>query len=102
MRDDHIYSPTRASLDPNYIGGYACDNLCMSLHCIYNTKTFEEAVLKVINLCGDSDTTGSVTAQIAGAIYGIENVPQDALNAVLNWDQGEIGLRTLYLMKIKL
>ncbi len=43
----------------------------MALHCIYTTGSFEDAVVKCINYAGDADSTGSVTGQIAGAIYGL-------------------------------
>ena len=43
------YSPTRTAKNPGYVGGYACDNLAMSLHCIYHTDSYETAVLRCIN-----------------------------------------------------
>jgi ADP-ribosylglycohydrolase len=32
----------------------------MALHCLYTTSSFEEALVKIINYAGDSDTTGAV------------------------------------------
>lgn len=46
-----------------------------ALWCLYNTDNFEDAVIKAINLCGDADTVGAVTGQIAGAMYGVKRVP---------------------------
>ncbi len=43
----------------------------MSLNIVYNTTTFEQSILKAVNLGGDADTLGAVVGQIAGAIYGI-------------------------------
>ncbi|BAI81623.1 conserved hypothetical protein [Deferribacter desulfuricans SSM1] len=40
------------------------------------SKNFEEAVLKAINIGGDTDTIGAVTGAIAGAIYGFESIPK--------------------------
>ncbi len=47
------------------------------------------AVLKAVNLCGDADSVGSVTAQIAGALYGARSIPKDWLAALNQWDDGE-------------
>ena len=41
---------------------------------IYYTNTFEDAIIKVVNLRGDSDSVGAVVGQIAGAYYGLENI----------------------------
>ena len=46
------YAPTRARNQPGYVGSYAMDGLGMALHCVYSTFTFEEAVLKCVNMAG--------------------------------------------------
>ena len=51
------------------------DNLVMSLHIVYHTKSFEEAIIKAVNLRGDSDSVTSVVGQIAGAYYPLEDIP---------------------------
>ncbi|KAA0258861.1 hypothetical protein FHQ18_02640 [Deferribacter autotrophicus] len=48
------------------------------------SSCFEEAILKAINIGGDSDTIGAVTGAIAGAIYGIDNIPDRFLKYVYN------------------
>eukprot|EP00357_Protocruzia_adherens_P006269 CAMPEP_0115011882 /NCGR_PEP_ID=MMETSP0216-20121206/24350_1 /TAXON_ID=223996 /ORGANISM="Protocruzia adherens, Strain Boccale" /LENGTH=484 /DNA_ID=CAMNT_0002380721 /DNA_START=131 /DNA_END=1585 /DNA_ORIENTATION=+ len=88
------FSPTRARQQPGYFGSFSMDGLLVSLYCFYRTNSFEECMLKVINFRGDSDSTGSVCGQMAGALYGIQSVPKDAIHSVLKWDNnGEIGLR---------
>jgi len=94
------YSPTRASEHPDYIGSYAMDALAMALHCVASTSTFAEAVLRCANLGGDSDSTAAITGQIAGAIYGARAIPQDWIDAVLQWDpHGDILLRAHKLFR---
>ena len=94
-----MYSPTRATQQPGYIGSYAVDALAMALHCIYHTSSFTECVLKVVNLGGDADSVGSVAAQIAGAIYGLAAIPPHWINQLMHWDNhGEIPLRALLLL----
>jgi len=76
------YAARRAADQPGYVGSYAMDALSMALHCVYTTRSFAGAVLKAANLRGDSDTVAAITGQIAGAIYGITNVPKDWIAAV--------------------
>ena len=47
--ENYKYSPTRSAINPGYVGGYACDNISMALHCVYHSETFEEAILRCIN-----------------------------------------------------
>jgi len=95
------YSPTRAKSQPGYIGSYAMDALAMSLHCIYFTNSFSEAVLKVANLRGDSDSVAAVTGQIAGAIYGVSSIDNKWLDILLRHEkfEGDLFLRAYKLFK---
>ena len=98
---DFRYSPARANSQPGYVGSYCMDALAMALHCVWTTDTFVEATLKIINMRGDSDSTGSVCAQIAGSIYGISAIPKCWIEAVQRWDAGGmIALRGWRLMKL--
>eukprot|EP01090_Pellita_catalonica_P015422 TRINITY_DN4185_c0_g1_i1.p1 TRINITY_DN4185_c0_g1~~TRINITY_DN4185_c0_g1_i1.p1 ORF type:complete len:436 (+),score=91.33 TRINITY_DN4185_c0_g1_i1:173-1309(+) len=91
---DHKYAPGRSKEQPGYIGSYSMDGLAMALHCVYTTKTLEEAMLKCINMRGDADTTGAITGQIAGAIYGVSAIPDEWIKTVMRWDpKGYIPLR---------
>ena len=97
---DFRYSPKRSESQPGYIGSYAMDGMAMALHVIYYTNTFEDAIIKVVNLRGDSDSVGAVVGQIAGAYYGLENIPPDWIKAVSQWDNYEIPLRGYILQKL--
>lgn len=46
------------------------DALAMSLHIIYYTSSFTEAVATAANLGGNSDTIAAIVGAIAGALYG--------------------------------
>lgn len=63
-------------------GGYVIDTLEASLWCLLNTSSYPEAVLKAVNLGGDTDTTAAVTGGLAGIYYGIENIPQEWINQI--------------------
>lgn len=38
-------------------------------------ETFEEAVIRAVNLGGDTDTAGAISGALAGACWGIESIP---------------------------
>jgi ADP-ribosyl-[dinitrogen reductase] hydrolase len=42
---------------------------------LLTTDSFEEAVVQVVNLGGDTDTAGAVVGALAGAAYGLEAIP---------------------------
>lgn len=69
---NYTYNPTRARVQPGYVGSYCMDALAMALHTVWNGKSFFEIALKNANIGGDCDTVGAVAGQIAGAIYGID------------------------------
>ena len=55
--------------------GYSVASLEAALWCFYNSTSFREALLMAANLGDDADTTAAITGQIAGAFYGIDNIP---------------------------
>lgn len=56
--------------------GYVLHTLTASLWCLLTTSTFQECVLKAVNLGGDTDTTGCVAGGLAGVHYGLASIPQ--------------------------
>jgi ADP-ribosylglycohydrolase len=69
--------------------GYVVDTLEASTWCVLNSSSFEEAVLKAVNLGGDTDTTGCVTGGLAGCWYGIESIPGEWLEQIARRDDIE-------------
>merc|ERR1719218_119387 len=59
-----------------YFGSYSLDGLALALWSVYHTTSFDEAVTRSVNLLGDSDSHGSITGQLAGAIYGYNAINQ--------------------------
>lgn len=57
--------------------GYVVESLEAVLHCFATTNSYKEAVLKAVNLGGDTDTTAAITGQLAGAYYGLESIPKE-------------------------
>lgn len=55
--------------------GYCVDSLEAALWCFNITSSFEEAILMAANLGDDADTTAAICGQIAGAFYGVADIP---------------------------
>lgn len=62
--------------------GYVLHTLESSIWCFLTTDSFPDAVLKAVNLGGDTDTTGCVTGALAGLYYGEEAIPTEWLNVL--------------------
>jgi ADP-ribosyl-[dinitrogen reductase] hydrolase len=57
--------------------GYVLRSFEAALWAFDATDTFKDAVLLVTRLGRDTDTTGAITGQLAGAFYGFEGIPVD-------------------------
>lgn len=56
--------------------GFVIDTLISAVWCFYHSNGYSDSVLKAVNLCGDADTIGAVCGQMAGAYYGVNNIPK--------------------------
>lgn len=64
--------------------GYVVDSLEVALYCCYNTDNYKDAVLKAVNLGGDTDTNGIITGSLAALYYGLDSIPREWLDSTLN------------------
>ena len=55
--------------------GYVVDSLEAALWAFHKSEDFRSGALLAVNLGDDADTTGAVYGQIAGAYYGIDDIP---------------------------
>ncbi|MGQ0596939.1 ADP-ribosylglycohydrolase family protein [Aquabacterium sp.] len=55
--------------------GYCVASLEAALWCFTTTESFESAILAAANLGDDADTTAAITGQVAGAFYGVDDIP---------------------------
>lgn len=60
---------------PGKTSGYVVDTAQTVFHAFFNTCTFEDCLVRVVNCGGDADTTGALAGQLAGALYGAKNIP---------------------------
>lgn len=66
-----------SSLPEQEVGssGYVMHTLTASIWCLLTSSSFQETVLKAVNLGSDTDTTGCVAGGLAGLCYGVEEIP---------------------------
>ena len=62
--------------------GYVVDSLEASIWSIIHSSSYEESVLKAVNLGDDTDTVGAITGSIAGILYGENSIPSKWLDNV--------------------
>lgn len=63
--------------------GYVVDTLEAALWCLLTTDSYRDCVLKAINLGEDTDTVAAVAGGLAGALYGIDSLPCEWLDALI-------------------
>jgi ADP-ribosylglycohydrolase len=56
--------------------GWVVKSLEASLWAFHQADSFEEAVLKAVNLGDDADTTGAICGQLAGTFWGESKIPE--------------------------
>lgn len=76
------------NLDVNKIksSGFVIDTLEASIWSILTTNSYEEAVVRAVNLGEDTDTIGAITGSIAGIIYGYNSIPIKWTSKIKNKD----------------
>ena len=90
-------------------GWVAEEALAISIYCALVARDFRHGVILSVNHDGDSDSTGSITGNLLGAMHGVKAIPSewldplelreviqtvaDDLYAFRDWDIGQ-GSRT--------
>ena len=62
--------------------GYVVHSMEAALWAIANSSSFEEGVLKAVNLGDDADTVAAIYGQLAGAMYGFEGIPKKWIEGI--------------------
>lgn len=66
--------------------GYVVDTLEAAVWCFLNTKSYQECVIKAVNLGDDTDTVAAVTGGLAGLYYGLEAIPKEWIECIPRYD----------------
>jgi ADP-ribosyl-[dinitrogen reductase] hydrolase len=72
--------------------GWVVRSLEAALWAFHDANSFEEAVLKAVNLGDDADTTGAICGQLAGACWGESHIPQPLKSGLARRDMLEAAL----------
>lgn len=56
-------------------GGYIVHTIRAVFEALFDTDSFESCLVDVVNRGGDADTTGAIAGMVAGAMYGLEGIP---------------------------
>jgi len=63
---------------------YVLNTLEAAMWCFLNTDNYKDAVLKAVNLGGDTDTIAALTGGLAGVAYGYDSIPKEWINIIAN------------------
>ena len=71
--------------------GYVIDSLEAALWVFLKSGSYQETVLRAVNLGGDTDTVAATAGGLAGTYYGFKEIPD-------RWIQNIIRKQDLYSM----
>lgn len=85
---ERLFEENFAALPEDEINsrGYVVASLEAAIWCLLNTDNYKDLVLKAVNLGGDTDTIGAIAGGLAGAFYGVEQIPQNWLDVLKKKD----------------
>ena len=72
--------------------GWVIRSLEAALWAFHDAASFEDAVLKAVNLGDDADTTGAVCGQFAGAMWGETGIGDELRSGLVRYDMLESAL----------
>lgn len=67
--------------------GYVIYTFECVVHCLLTTESYRDAVLKAVNIGGDTDTNAAICGGLAGIYYGYESIPIDWIEQVDRIDE---------------
>jgi len=65
-----------------FCSAYVVDTVRTVLYHFFRSHTFEECVVNTVNQGGDADTAGTIVGAIAGAYYGLDEIPKRWVKAL--------------------
>jgi ADP-ribosyl-[dinitrogen reductase] hydrolase len=72
--------------------GWVVKSLEAALWAFHDADTFEDAVLRAVNLGDDADTTGAICGQLAGAYWGESGISESLRSGLARMDMLENAL----------
>ncbi len=62
--------------------GYIVETMQAVFQSLFDSDSFEDCLIDVVNRGGDADTTGAIAGMLAGALHGLEAIPNRWLDAL--------------------
>ena len=66
---------------------YVVGSLECVIHCFLTTDNYRDAVLKAVNMGGDTDTNAAICGGLAGIYYGYDSIPVDWMEQINRIDE---------------
>lgn len=85
---------------PKRASGYIVDTVQTVLYHFFRTDSYESCVTEVVNCGEDADTTGALAGMLAGAAYGVENIPHFWLKKLDKTVRARIEIQTDALLRL--
>ncbi|MCK9623068.1 MAG: ADP-ribosyl-[dinitrogen reductase] hydrolase [Methylobacter sp.] len=92
---EFAYSPY-----PGKASGYIVDTVQTVLHYFFSTDSFESCLIATVNQGGDADTTGALVGMLAGAKYGVGQIPERWLTRLDQQIADQIRQQTTGLIRL--
>jgi ADP-ribosyl-[dinitrogen reductase] hydrolase len=85
---------------PGKASAYIVDTVQTVLHYFFNNHSFADCLIATVNQGGDADTTGALVGMLAGAKYGLDQIPEGWLQQLDQQVVSEIRWQTCELLKL--
>jgi len=85
---------------PGLASGYVVDTLQTVFHFFFRSRSFEECLTFIVNQGGDADTTGAIAGGLAGAYYGMGEIPRRWLKKLDTRYVVELGVLSVRLLNL--
>jgi ADP-ribosyl-[dinitrogen reductase] hydrolase len=85
---------------PGKASGYIVDTVQTVLHYFFSTDSFESCLIATVNQGADADTTGALVGMLAGAKYGVEQIPERWLKQLDQQVVSQVRQQTTELIRL--
>lgn len=79
---------------------YVVDTVQTVLHFYFRTDSYKSCVIETVNQGGDADTTGALAGMLAGATYGVDEIPAAWLSKLDRKIADEIRSQVSHLLEL--
>lgn len=85
---------------PGKASAYIVDTVQTVLHYFFSTDSFESCLIATVNQGADADTTGALAGMLAGAKYGVEQIPERWLTRLDQQVVSQVRQQTAELIRL--